>query len=448
MAGTLFSNAVINFAVNTQNALQQITGFQQKFSNTIGQLKGLVAGFIGFQGLKGAYNTLTQLIDTADKWNIPVEKVSKFSNLFAEFGGTTDEAVASLDKFQQMANQLKFHSSGPLRELSAVLRTNLANKDYMGVIKALRSQWGLLNSDAQAEVQNMLGLDSAAMRRMLSASNEEFAEAVKRAEKFGVVTEDTAKAIRDMRKALAETKQALVMLAVPFLELLKPVLEIVRDLAVWINQLPTGVKQFAAAMIMLYPVISKLMALFTGGSIVKGLAALSNPVTLIIAGVAALAAGIYVLWKNWDKVSAKIDEWKQKFPGLKVILDIITAQFKMLWTAAKAVFDIISGIVNVLSKIGSFIGDVFTAGNKKLTTEEKEQANDWLTQNGLIPSEETARNMSYVNNNTKDSHNTKVIDNKTQTINIYGVQGAEDMMSRLQSIPQQSLTPIMGVQGQ
>lgn len=207
-------------------------------------------------------------------------------------------------------------------------------------------------------------------------------------------------------------------------------------------------KQFAAAMIMLYPVISKLMALFTGGSIVKGLVALTNPVTLIIAGVAALAAGIYVLWKNWDKISAKIDEWKQKFPGLKVILDIITAQFKMLWTAAKAVFDIISGIVNVLSKIGSFIGDVFTAGNKKLTTEEKEQANDWLSQNGLIPSEETARNMSYVNNNTKDSHNTKVIDNKTQTINIYGVQGAEDMMSRLQSIPQQSLTPIMGVQGQ
>ncbi len=418
-AGTAFSNIVINFVANTQGALQQITGFQSKLQSTIGQLKTMVAGFIGFQGLKSAYNTLTQLVDTADKWKVPVEKVSKFSNLFAEFGGTTDEAVASLDKFQQMANQLRFHSSGPLRELSAVLRTNLANKDYMGVINAIRSQWGHLNKEGQTEVMNMLGVDSAAMRRMLNASNAEFAEALKRSEQFGVVTEDVAQSFRDIRKALAETKQALTMLAVPFMQILKPVLETLRDIAVWINKLPDGVKQFGAALLLLYPVISKLFAFFAGGGIVKAIGALTNPITLIIAGVAALAAGAYVLYKNWDKVVAK---------------------FKQLR-------DVIVSIVEAAGKAIKYIKDIFTAGNKQLTVEEKEQANEWLSQNGLIPSETAAQTMSYVNNKNTDSHNTKIVDNKTQTINIYGVQGAEDMMSRLQSIPQQSLTPIMGNQG-
>lgn len=445
-AGTVFSNAIINFVANTQGALQQITGFQQKFSSAIGQMKALVAGFVGFQGLRGAYNNLTQLIDTADKWNIPVEKVSRFSNLFAEFGGTTEEATSTLEKFQQMANQLKFHSSGPLRELSAVLQTNLANKDYMGVIKALRGQWGHLNSDAQAEIQNMLGLDSAAMRRMLSASDKEFAEAIKRSEKFGVVTKQTADSIKKIRVALAETKQALVMLAVPFLEFIRPIIGFVRDLVTWINQLPAGIKQFAAAAIMLYPIISKLMSVVSAlFAVIKGgaIASLVSPVGLITAGIAALAAGIYVLYQNWNKVVAKFNEWKEKYPAFKACVDGLVAVFNTLWQILKGVFDIFSKIGGALSKIGKFVWN----GPEQLTPEQKTQANDWLAENGLIPSENTARTMSYVNQNSTDSHNTKIVDNKTQTINIYGVQGAEDMMSRLQSIPQQSLTPTMGTQG-
>lgn len=449
-AGTVFSNAIINFVANTQGALQQITGFQQKFSSAIGQMKTLVAGFIGFQGLKGAYSNLTQLIDTADKWNIPVEKVSQFSNLFAEFGGTTEEATSTLEKFQQMANQLKFHSSGPLRELSAILRTNLANKDYMGVIKALRSQWGSLNSDAQAEVQNMLGLDSAAMRRMLSSSDKEFAEALKRSEKFGTVTKATADSIKEMRVALAETKQALVMLAVPFLEFIKPVIGFVRDLVTWINQLPAGVKQFAVAAIMLYPVISKLTSIVgTLFAVIKAgsIASLATPVGLITAGITALAAGAYLLYKNWDQVVAKFNEWQEKYPAFKAGIDALVDVFKVWWTITKGVFDTLVGIIQVLGKVGQFVYDLFGGWHKELTPEQKAQSNDWLAQNGLIPSENTARTMSYVNENSTDSHNTKIVDNKTQTINIYGVQGAEDMMTRLQSIPQQSLTPTMGTQG-
>ena len=188
MAGTLFSKAMIEFGLNTQNALQQLTSFQQRFANGIGQMKSLLVGFVGFQGLRGAYNTLTDLVDVANKWDLPVEKVSQFTNLFTQFGGSAEEAVASLDKFQEMANQLRFHSSGPLKELSAILRTNLSNKDYMGVIQAIRSQWGQLNASARAEVQRMLGVSSDAMRRMLASSDQEFAAALKNSEKFGKLT--------------------------------------------------------------------------------------------------------------------------------------------------------------------------------------------------------------------------------------------------------------------
>ena len=35
-------------------------------------------------------------------------------------------------------------------------------------------------------------------------------------------------------------------------------------------------------------------------------ALLANPVTWIVIGIAALTAGLILLWKNWDKVSAFI----------------------------------------------------------------------------------------------------------------------------------------------
>lgn len=415
MAGSLISNAVINFAVNTQIALQQITGFQSKFSSAIGQMRGVLAGFIGFQGIRGAYQSITQMVDAAEKWHVPVEKLSEFANLFATVGGSTDEAVASLEKFQNMANQLKFHSSGPLKELSAVLRTNLANKDYAGLIRAFRSQFGQLAPDAQTEVENMLGVDSVALRRILRMSDAEFAAAIERSKQFKTLTTEQGQAFKEWEIAISETKNALQQLSIPFLETLKPVLETVRNIAMWFNDLPDSVKKAAAEFLLVWAGVNaalKLTAL---------LATIASGGTNLIA--AAAVAGGYGLYKAYhaDKKNPNAGELISAGKTASGLLDIKTTDDPQ----------------EAYKKIEAWRAGVFQPQlQTPLTAPMMRPAPsaDPYTLDAVL------KKFNLTRGNTTNRSNV------TQNINIYGIENAESIVPQFRSIVEQGLTPIMGVQ--
>ena len=412
MAGTLFSKAMIEFVLNTQNALQQLTSFQQRFANGIGQMKSLLVGFVGFQGLRGAYNTLTDLVDVANKWDLPVEKVSQFTNLFTQFGGSAEEAVASLDKFQEMANQLRFHSSGPLKELSAILRTNLSNKDYMGVIQAIRSQWGQLNASARAEVQRMLGVSSDAMRRMLASSDQEFAAALKNSEKFGKLTAQSAEKLFEMRKSLAETKQAMTIAMAPVLEALLPIVNALRDMAMWFNGLSDSSKQFVAWSVIIVPtalkVAGSIMKIVGAFKLLKGLGAVGTATKA--AGAAAAGAGI----------------------GGAV-------------AAGGAIAGTVAGLGYLIHK-----NLELEERQRNRTDGEKAYLNNLVSQiTGINPKVHPNANMSIASPEHSGNMNDWVgksspTNNVTQTINIYGIKGAEDIAPALRSVVMQNMSPTQG----
>ena len=412
MAGTLFSKAMIEFGLNTQNALQQLTSFQQRFANGIGQMKSLLVGFVGFQGLRGAYNTLTDLVDVANKWDLPVEKVSQFTNLFTQFGGSAEEATASLDKFQEMANQLRFHSSGPLKELSAILRTNLSNKDYMGVIQAIRSQWGQLNASARAEVQRMLGVSSDAMRRMLASSDQEFAAALKNSEKFGKLTAQNAEKLFEMRKSLAETKQAMTMAMAPVLEALLPIVNALRDMAMWFNGLSDSSKQFVAWSVIIVPT-----ALKVAGSIMKIVGALKLLKGLGAVGTATKAAGAATAGAGIGGAVA----------------------------AGGAIAGTVAGLGYLIHK-----NLELEERQRNRTDGEKAYLNNLVSQiTGINPKVHPNANMSIASPEHSGNMNDWVgksspTNNVTQTINIYGIKGAEDIAPALRSVVMQNMSPIQG----
>lgn len=412
MAGTLFSKAMIEFGLNTQNALQQLTSFQQRFANGIGQMKSLLVGFVGFQGLRGAYNTLTDLVDVANKWDLPVEKVSQFTNLFTQFGGSAEEAAASLDKFQEMANQLRFHSSGPLKELSAILRTNLSNKDYMGVIQAIRSQWGQLNASARAEVQRILGVSSDAMRRMLASSDQEFAAALKNSEKFGKLTAENAEKLFEMRKSLAETKQAMTMAMAPVLEALLPIVNALRDMAMWFNGLSDSSKQFVAWSVIIIPT-----ALKVAGSIMKIVGAFKLLKGLGAVGTATKAAGAATAGAGIGGAVA----------------------------AGGAIAGTVAGLGYLIHK-----NLELEERQRNRTDGEKAYLNNLVSQiTGINPKVHPNANMSIASPEHSGNMNDWVgksspTNNVTQTINIYGIKGAEDIAPALRSVVMQNMSPTQG----
>ncbi|MDC3413957.1 phage tail tape measure protein [Terrihalobacillus insolitus] len=163
----------------------------------------------------------------------------------------------------------------------------------------------------------------------------------------------------------------------------------------WFNSLPSGVKStiaiFAAlsavalvlggAMLMFIGFIPNIIAGFKSLGIVMGalktatmavgkafIWLFTNPVGLIILGIAALIAAIVLIWKNWDTVKAKtIEVWEAIKNALSIAWEWIKVQFQAfmtwitelwttVWTNIKMVATTIwEGIKNVFFTIWNAI---------------------------------------------------------------------------------------------
>lgn len=77
-------------------------------------------------------------------------------------------------------------------------------------------------------------------------------------------------------------------------------------------------------------------------------ALLTNPITWVVASVAALCAGLYLLWKNWDAVKAKVLEWWKAVKGIfsgavEWVSSVFSGIFAAITNPFKSAFDTVKG---------------------------------------------------------------------------------------------------------
>ena len=340
---SMFSDAVINFWLNTGDAKKQLDGLQGAFAKTadkiqnnfIAKLGGLALGGVGIKGLTNVYDEALKIQNLAESWNLPVEKVSAFTNAFSLLGGSTDDALNTVNSLQQAANQLSFHSSGPFRELSAVIRQNLFKKDYQGAIEAIRREYSRLSKDpgrnGQKELLNMLGIDNLPFMRMLKLTDAEYAETNKKAQEFGVLTEKATQSLRSMEISLSTIRQALKAVSYPVLEKLAPVLDKIsagmERVAFLSPEVKTGIVGILGAVTLLSPALKTAGFLF--GSVFS----------FSMVGITAAAGAAYLLWQNWDKVSQAFKDYLSESPRLKDALEVVGEGFRAIGNGIKWLAD-------------------------------------------------------------------------------------------------------------
>ena len=344
---SMFSDAIINIWLNVGDAKKQLDGLQGAFAKTadkiqnnfIAKLGGLALGGVGIKGLTNVYNEALKIQNLAESWNLPVEKVSAFTNAFSLLGGSTDDALNTVNSLQQAANQLSFHSSGPFRELSAVIRQNLFKKDHQGAIEAIRREYSRLSKEpgrnGQKELLNMLGIDNLPFMRMLKLTDAEYAEINKKAQEFGVLTEKASEALRGMEISLATISQAFQAIAYPVLEKLAPVLDKIsagmERVAFLSPEVKTGIVGILGAVTLLSP------ALRTAGFLFGSVFSFST------VGITAAAVAAYLLWQNWDKVSQAFKDYLSESPRLKDALEVVGEGFRAIGNDIKWLADNFNG---------------------------------------------------------------------------------------------------------
>lgn len=124
-------------------------------------------------------------------------------------------------------------------------------------------------------------------------------------------------------------------------------------IALWFEMFPNLAKWIGI-------VVGAFMALAAVGavlSIVSGaLSLMLSPITLIVLGIAAVAAGAYFLWNNWDKVITWISD---KWNAFLKLLDSIPV-FKPIAMALRFLVAGFSIAFNTISKLWNYLTTSFT----------------------------------------------------------------------------------------
>lgn len=311
------------FGVQAGQAASDAEELQSAFNQTFGSMAG---------------NMNAWAVETGDAMGRSTQEMQRAANMFGIFfnqAAPTKAAAADMSKqFSILAQDLaSFYNVDPGTAMEK-LRAGLS-----GEAEPLRDFGVFLNEAA---------VGAKAMELGLAASTKELSEQDKIMARAALIMESTANAQGDVartsgstanqvRAAKAAYEELQVTVGTKLLPVVTPLISMVASLLNWFTQLPqpvqTGVVAFAALGAVLGPAMIGIGALVSGmGSVIvaargfkaavdiigllknivpvlglvgKALLTLAmNPVFLTIA---ALVAGVYLAWQNWDKIKPIID---------------------------------------------------------------------------------------------------------------------------------------------
>lgn len=439
MAGASFSKATIQILLNAQNALKDLKNFQNNFTSGMGTMKTALAGFVGYQGLKGAYDSVKQLTDISDKWEIPTEKMSRFRNIIIAMGGDAQEALKTFETLKQAAQQWQFHSDGSLRDLSSRIRDNLFKKDPEAVLATLRGHWPQLTLEAKNEALKTLGTDSTGIRNLLKASEAEYLAAQNKAASMPVVTPEDAQAARDIKKSTEQiatnTEKLLSWVNTYGTQYVLKGLE--KATNVLVNPMEATKGEWAA---LGGTGLLGGLALYAGGntaSKIPFLGKLGGKTALLGKGAAGLGA-----FALGGVAGAELEDWGQRISARKAADRIASEDFAStpdgkMWLSNLSIIEQAladQGTKFTEEEIKYFREQIDKAGEKAFELYEKKAEAEhnlrMLTNADYRNAVASARNQTV-----------------NQTINIYGIKGAEDIAPALRSVVMQNMSPTQGYGG-
>lgn len=283
----LRANITLNF--NSENALKQAEKTKDKFSDVSNSIKssftktGLsVAGSLltGFS-MKKAYEETLKLSNLSEKFNLPIEEVSKFNNLMSQFGGNTNSTENALSNIQNAIIDLAMDGSGALKELGGRMALNPFKengelKNSLEIIKEIKRVFNDLDPKGQIKLLDSLQMNTPEYLRLFRSSEEEFNKTVESASKMMVITEKQAENTIKLQRTLASIKQSFIGIGASSLEMINPLIDGVDWVLQKFNGLDDNIKKAIVSAITLSGVIK---AIQFSSNFMSGLAGLGATAT-------------------------------------------------------------------------------------------------------------------------------------------------------------------------
>jgi hypothetical protein len=322
------------FGVSAFNAASDAAELQQSFDQTFGSMSA-------------AMNKWAE--DTGNAMGRSTQEMQKAANTFGIFfnaAGATDEKAAEMSQtFSKLAQDLGSFYNVDTDTAIEKLRSGLS-----GESEPMRDFGVFLNEAA---------VKAKAMELGLTGVGNELTDQEKILARYAIIMEQTTNAQGDvartsqgtanqMRASKAAFEELQVVVGTKLLPVLTPLIEKLGKAIEWFTKLPTPVQDTALVVAALSAVfgpvlvvVGNLLPLLTKlGPVINVVRAAmlllaANP---IILGLAAVIGGVYLAWKNWDKIEPIV---RNLYTAVKMwVLDKLNA----VWDSVKAKIDFVKGL--------------------------------------------------------------------------------------------------------
>jgi len=288
------------FGVSSFNAASDAAELQSAFDQTFGDLAASMNEWAEATG--NAMGRSTQELQRA---------ANTFGIFFNQAAPTREEAAKMSQTFTVLAQDLASFYNVSESDALQKLRSGLS-----GEAEPLRD-FGVFLSAAQVEAK---GLEMG-----LGGLSGELSEQEKIMARYALILESTKNAQGDvartsdgtankMREAKAAFEELQVVVGTKLLPAITPLIGKLAGLIDWFTQLPAPVQEGALVVAAIAAALGPLLLVV--GQLTTAIPLLMKALTFLFAhpvilGAAVLISGIYLAWKNWDKITAIVQNLYQ-----------------------------------------------------------------------------------------------------------------------------------------
>lgn len=323
---SVFSQARIDVFFNKADALKGIKELKDTVkssandmkSSFMGTLGKLGAAYLGGKMFKSAYDDMNNIVNMANKWGRSTEGISVLSNAMTMLGGSTEDALNTVDTLEQAITDLRTTGSGPLKSVASQIGAQIYNadgslKNYSQLLSEIRQKLKLVKDDAtRTKVLQELGLTSPTQINYMTMSEEKLKRINKEAKKQGVITKDSAKTMEKFNESVGKLKASFKSLVGELMGDFAPVIDIFSKIVDYISSLPSSVRKLVLALsaLKLTGGLGLITKTFSGlSSIFTSLGGNLGTIVTQIGGMVALVAQ---LWGWYEKFKEMFENGGQE----------------------------------------------------------------------------------------------------------------------------------------
>lgn len=338
-------------------------------SRIVSTIRSFVAPLAGAFAAGALFKDWLKGADALGKFSASVgqniEDMNAWQEAVIRAGGTADGFTASFETINSRIAMAGAIGSGRGKKVFEQL--GIALKDASGKVRDTKEVMLDLADAAQkmdkaqfVGLARMLGLDAGTIRA-LQQGREALAAAIQKQKELGVFTEADAKITADLNDRLADFRQALrATAAIVFRTIVPALTEGLRAVAKFISYL----RQHEKAVQAFFVIFATAITAYALPALAKlAAAALTNPFTVLIAGVAALAIALEDLyvWANGGKAAfgafwAKLGTPEEVKAGLENLLEKLKSIGKFAVDAAQKFGPIILRVLALVAAAKLLVG--------------------------------------------------------------------------------------------